>query len=190
MHQGDQRTEDTKPEIPVHTVSSPNDEEMFETQMARAQEAYDDVSANPEKQAQVLRDPILDSEIKKQKVFEKLVLFKEDHYKEVELAGISFKLRLLNAMDNSFIMREVRKEPTEDQISSLPLMILAAAIVDVNGVKLEEFYTGPDSIQDPTLRRYYELKQWAQPVVTILQAAFTSFREEIEKSYGNDFLDK
>lgn len=173
------------PEIPVHTVMSPDDEVAFKQQMAQAEVAFGKVLAPDAKV-----DSILDREMNKHEVFSKLVLLKEDRTTEISVAGLKFRMRLLNSIDNAFIMKEVRKEPAEDQLTSLTLLVLAAAIVDISGVRLEDRFSGPGTIADPTLRKYYEIRQWHRPLVNTLQKAYGDFQTSVEKEYTGDFLAK
>lgn len=173
------------PEVPVHTVMSPGDEAAFKQQMAQAEAMFGKTMPDDGKV-----DAILDREMNKREVFSKLVLLKEDRVTEAKLAGLTFKLRLLNSIDNGFVMKEIRKEPAEDQLSSLTLLVLAAAIVDISGVKLEDQYSGPANVVDPTLRKYYELRQWQRPVINALQKIYGDFQTEVEKEYTGDFLAK
>lgn len=175
------------PEVPVHTVMSPEDE-LFAKQMAASEAKYGHMLQGAPDQVDSKVDAILDRERKKQDVFNKLVLFKEDHFTTVSVAGLNFKLRLLNSMDNSFIMKEVKKEPADEQLAAMSLLILAAAIDDINGVKFEDFYSGPSSIEHPILRKYYELRQWQRPVVNVLQKAYNDFQVSVEREYSKGFL--
>lgn len=181
-------------EMPVHTVMSPEDEALlYAQQMAETEQAFveqlSQPASTPSKSQAALTDAILDREMKKKDVFNKIVMLKEDHFTEVKLAGLTFKLKLLNSIDNSFIMKEVQHEPQEDRLPALTLMVLAAAIVDIDGVLFEEFYTGPSNIEHPVLKKYFELKQWQQPVLNALQKAYNKFQSSVESQYTKDFLD-
>ena len=183
------KTTELAPDVPVHTIMPAEDEVMFDKQMQAAESDYGDLLSNTisHENPQAV-DAILDREMKKRDIFNKLVLFKEDHYQEVSVAGLTFRLRILNSIDNSFIMKEVKKEPADEQLASMSLLILAASIVDVNGLKFEEFYSGPKEIEHPTLKKYYELRQWQRPVVNVLQKAYNDFQVSVEKGYSKDFL--
>src|SRR3990167_5069284 len=78
-------------DVPVHTVL-PAEDEQFARQMKEAESHYAE-ALNVAPVAQNANvDAILDREMKKREVFNKLVLFKEDHYTEVEVAGLKFRL--------------------------------------------------------------------------------------------------
>lgn len=184
---GNRNKKEEAPELPVHTVMPAEDEERFSKQMIENEALFAAASAKPKI---VQTDGILDREMKKREVFNKLVLLKQDCTTEVNIAGLVWKLKLLDSTDNEFVIKQIRKEAPEDQLLVMPLVQLAAAIVEVNGIRFEDFYSGPANIEDPILRRYYELRQWQRPVVNILQRAYTDFSLGVEKEYTKDFLVK
>ena len=137
----------------------------------------------------VMSDAAVQAQIDRKRVFDKLVLFKGDHITEIRLSGLKFRLKLLSANDNVYVLKQMKTIPPDEQISKLALMVLAAAIVDVNGIRLEEAYAGPAAITDPILQRYFELNQWANPVVNALSTAYHKFQTGVEAEYTNDFLE-
>lgn len=177
------------PETPVHTVMPPEDEAVFAAQME--QTAQDFAKQLPLDKPEIKNDPdpILERESKRRDIFNKLVLLKEDHYKEVKLGGLTFKMRLLNSDDNEFITDAV-KDMTGDRLSNLSKLVLAAAIVEVEGVKFEEFYTGAGDVRHPILRKYHEINQYQLPVRNALQKAYSDFQAEVEGEYTQGFLKK
>ena len=176
-------------EVPVHTVMPPEDEAAFTAQMEKTESAF--ASQIPLNMPEIAKDPgpILEKESKRREVFNKLVLLKEDHYNEVTIGGLAFKLKLLNSDDNEFVMEAVKEQPG-DRLANLSRLVLAAAVTEVNGIRFEEFFTGPASIQSPIMRRHYEIKQYQPPVINALQRAYSDFQASVEGEYTHDFLGK
>lgn len=181
----------SKPQPNIYTVAPPDaDEAAFEAQMA-AQEAGFASQMGPQTGIPgIMSDAVVQAELDKKRVFEKLVLFRGDHVTEVEAGGLKFKFKLLNANENAYVLKQMKKIPADEQVSKLSLMVLAAALVDVNGMKLEEASSAPAEITDPVLRRYYEINNWASPITNALGMAYHRFQTETEAAYTKDFLDK
>lgn len=178
------------PEVPVHNVMPPEDESAFEQQMQ--QTAAEFASQLPLEKPELLikDDPVLEKESQRREIFNKLVLLKEDHFTEFMLGGLTFKMRLLTDQDNRFIRDQIKKENPDDQLSALGLLVLATSLVEVNGVRFEEFYTGPAHIQNPVLRKRHELSQYQTPIRNALQKAYTEFQASVEGEYTTSFLEK
>ena len=175
---------------PVHVVMPAEDEaDQFEAQMA-VQEARFETQAGSSGIPGVLSDAVMKAEMDRKSVFNKLVLFRGEHLTEIEAGGLRFKFKLLNANENAYVLKQIKKIPTDEQMSKLSLMVLAAALVDVNGVKLEDAYTGPDEIVDPVLRRYYEINLWASPITNALSLGYHRFQAKTEAEYTKDFLEQ
>lgn len=167
----------------VHTVMPPEDED-FMSQMAQA------ITENPVSLPPVeIDDALVQKQLEKKSVLEKLVLFKQPHYKEVELSGITFRLKVLNADENAKVYSMIRELPEDEQLTKSPIVMLAASLVDANGIKIEDTYDGPD-IDDPMLKKYHELCKWHMPVINALVAIYREFSGEMEKEYSKDFLAK
>jgi hypothetical protein len=133
---------------------------------------------------------VLDREADKREIFNKLVLLKEPHFTEVELAGLKFKMKLLDQDDNTFIRGAMKGKEEKHQLDTLSKLVLAASIVEVGGVPFERFFTGPAHIQHSILRKYHEIDQYQNPVINALQQAYSRFQASVEGEYTPDFLGK
>jgi hypothetical protein len=174
------------PQQKVHTVMPPHDENAFMQEMSQL------VQQVPENQAPapLVDDAVMEKQLAKKSVLEKLVMFKQPHYKEVELSGVVFRLKILNADENAKVYNMIRDLPAEEQLTRSPIIMLAASLVDANGVRIEDTYNGPEIIDDPMVRRYNELCHWHMPVINALVAAYREFSGAMEKEYSKDFLAK
>lgn len=176
-------------EVPVHEVRPPEDEAaMFAAQMQAAEQAFGEVPTTADGVPPVMDESIMQKEVEKKNVLEKLVFFKKDHCKEFDIGGLNFKLRLLNSNDHSFINKLIVDNDIQE-IYKRSLMTVAASIVSINSQKLEDFYSGPD-IESVILKKYFELCQWHLPVTSALIDAYTKFQTEVESEFSKDFLDK
>lgn len=174
----------------VHTVLPAEDEAAIFAAQMQAQEAeFASQAVGASGIPGVLSDAVVKAEMDKKAVFDKLVLFRGEHTTEVEVGGLKFKFKLLNANENSYVLTQMRKIPAEQQVSKLSLMVLAAALVEVSGVRLEDTYTGPADVVDPVLRRYYEINLWASPVTNALSLAYHRFQTKTEAEYTKGFLE-
>ena len=59
----------------------------------------------------------------------------------------------------------------------------------MNDIKLEDMSSSPATVENPILRKYYELCQWHLPITTALIEAYGKFQIELESEYSKDFLD-
>jgi len=171
----------------VHTIAPPDfveEQEYAHAQVAQPQNVGSTGIPG------IMDDAAVQANLDKKRVFERLILFREEHTTEVELGGLKFRLKLLNANENSYVLKQMRQVPPDEQVSKLALMVLAAAIIDVNGVRFEDTYSGPEDLEDPVLRRYYELNLWSSPVANALSAAYHQFQLSFEKELTRGFLAK
>jgi len=195
-HMSNKEAAPAAPALPVYSVMPPEvEQQMFAAQMAAQdaamlQQAQTAPTAVQNGIPGIMDDKAVQANLDRKKVFEKLVLFREDHTVEIELAGLKFLLKLLNANDNSYVLKYIKTVPPDEQVSKLSIMVLSAAMVSVNGIKLEEVYSGPPEITEPVLMRYYELNQWHSPVITALSNEYYKFQSSVEKEYTKDFLAK
>jgi hypothetical protein len=171
----------------VHTVAPPDNEDMiFASQMQQVMDSIDQQQQVPIQ----LDDAILQKELEKKRVLEKLILFRQPVTKEVSIDGMTFKIKLLNPDDNVKVFKELKKLSGDEQIVKTPVMLLAAALLDINGIKLSEVYSGPVEITEPLLQAYYEINKWPVALINTLSTVFQSFTEETEKGFTKDFLKK
>ena len=170
--------------IPTHTIDTAEEEErmMFEEQM---QEIENIPPVN-----EVLHDPFAEKELEKKNVLEKILLFRQPYVKVVTIKGVKFSLKILNANDNDAVFEKLLALKQSEQMSRSPVMILAAAIMDIDGVKIEDLYDGPDDIEDLLLKKYYEVSRWPSPLTKSLTRAYNKFSENLDKEFDNDFLDE
>jgi hypothetical protein len=127
-------------------------------------------------------DAWIEQESKKKNTLEKLLLFKKPYCKEVEIDGVTFKLKLLNSNESNLVYKEIMKLSSEEQLSKSSLMLLSASLIEADGIALEDTYSGPDDITSPIIQRYYELSQWHAPIINLLVKAY--------KDFSSSFLDK
>lgn len=188
-HLNKQPTEPAR-EVPVHNIMPPEDEAVFAKQM----ELIEKTIAPPAKietgMPGLLDDAVIKAQLEKKRIFEKLTFFKEEHIKQVVIAELTFSLKLLNSNENAYVWKIIKAHSEDEQMSKLAIMILAAALVDISGVRLEDTYSGPPEIVEPVLRRYYEISQWHGPLVKVLTDAYTDFQNEVQGQYGKSFLVK
>lgn len=168
----------------VHTVMPPSDENFMD-EMSKLVNQQGPISLPPVE----INDKLIQEQLDKKAVLEKLVMFKEPHYKKVGLNGITFRLKLLTAEENTEVYSMIRKFASEDQVTRSPLILLAASLVDANGIKIEDTYVGPE-VDSPMLKRYHELCKWHMPVINALVGAYSEFTLSVEKEYSEDFLAK
>jgi hypothetical protein len=113
----------------------------------------------------------------------------KEHTVEVELGGAKFKLKLLSSHDQAYVVKIMRDySPTEGY--KLSFMTLAAAILSINDLPLEDFYEGEVKIEDPIIRKYYQVNKWNAQVTTMLMGVYNEFQKEVELGYTKDFLVK
>lgn len=172
--------------VPVHSVMPPEDEDEF---MRGMQEV---LSAPPPPDDQdILSDEVMQRELAKKKTLEKLVLFKQPVYKEVELAGARFKIKLLNVHESNNISKRIQNMPDEDgSPAKIALMLLSAALVSIDDIPLEDTYSGPEEIEDPVMRRYHEMCSWPMTLINALTDAQQAFVQEVNSDLSTDFLEK
>lgn len=171
-------------EIPVYEV--PTAEEEFDKQMSDILSANDPTNIGT---PSVAEDSVVQGFAKKKALMEKLLFFKEEHTKEVEIGGVRVKMKLLNSNDHSFVTNLI-KEYNINEVYKRSLLLTAASIVSVDGEKLEDYYTGPEEIENPVVKRYYELCNWHMPLTTALIDVYGNFVADTEEQFTTDFLGK
>jgi hypothetical protein len=175
----------------VYTVAPPDDEELFERQMAEIEQATDQAQSGEEQvESKVMpEDPLLKKEVEKKMAFEKLMFLSQPHTKEIEYGGLTFKFKVLTSNDNAKIL-DLLHESNMTEIYQASVMGLAASLLSVNDIPFESFYTGEEQISNVLLRKYSELSRWPAFMVTALTAFSASVQRETEKEFGKSFLDK
>ena len=162
-----------------------SDEEVFEMQMQKMETSMSNVGGlAPES------DTVLEADKKKSQIVEKLMFYKKPVYKEVSLGDTVFKLKALTQYENEKVLKAISTLPGEQQLIKASQMSLAASIESVDGVPLEELYTGDAKIESPLLKKYAILNEWNQYVVSSILDAYRLFKDELSKSVTFDFLDK
>jgi hypothetical protein len=169
------------PKIPV--VDAP-DEEFDEPMSAEAdpEQSIKVTESQPSASAQ--------KQIAKKQALEKLLLFKQPQIKEIEISGVKFRMKRLNPDESYEVYKEVVNLPNEEQLSKIDIMTLAACLIDMDGVLIEEFYSGPQDIKSVLVKKYVELCTWDMVLLRVLSKCYTAFVNEAEKEYTPDFLSK
>lgn len=181
-----QDTQGAGPAPKVHSVMPPDEEDMIFAKQMQEVMAQVDVVQKPIQ----MDDSILQKEIEKKRVLEKLLLFRQPVTKEVLIDGMTFKIKLLNPDDNVKVFRELKKLNGDEQIVKTPVMLLAAALLDINGIMLSEVYSGPAEITDSLLQAYYEINKWPVALINTISGVFQEFTDETERGFTKDFLKK
>ena len=181
-----QKEASLSPPPKVHQVMPPEDSEFMNKMSAVLTQQPSGAPALP---PPVMDDALVKKHADRKSVLEKLVLFKQPHYHEVSLGGVDFRLKLLNADDNSKVYMMIRDLPDNEQLTRSPIIMLAAALVDANGLKIEDTYDGPE-IDDPMVKKYHELCKWNMPVINALVSSFSRFSNKVEEGYSESFLEK
>lgn len=167
-----------------YVVMSPEDEELLRKEM-------DDFGQQNEVAKKLKEDPLIKPEFDKKQALEKLLLFKKPYFKEVEIDGVVFKLKLLNSNEHNEVYQELLGlEDSNSQMSRTNLMLLAAVLTEVNGIKLEDAYSGPPEVKSSLKKKYYEISQWHSPLVSSLTNAYSLFVKEANQKYNPNFLGK
>lgn len=133
-------------------------------------------------------DSVIQKDLQKRRALESLVLFSQPKTKTVTISGVDFRIKLLNVHENTEVYRKIKDIPSDEQLQKSPIMLLAAALVDANGIDIEENYSGPSEVRDSLSRKYYELCNWNMPIINALVKAYTDFVKEVEKDYTKDFF--
>lgn len=184
-------TKEEVKELSVYSVMSPEDEKLmkeYESSLASEIAEMQNKKLYEDQVKKTLEDPVLEQELERKRTFEQLILFKKPKTTTVSIHGANFTLKLLNSNESNQVYKEVIALPKEEQLVKTPLMVLAAALVSVNSVPLEEAYSGPKDIESVLLRKYYEVSQWHSPLVNALSTAYNSFTKDVESEYTKDFL--
>jgi len=188
MKRRDSAPQPPQQEQRVSTVLNAEDEAaMFEQEMAEVAAV---TQAQPEvTMDQVLHDPIMEQENDKRKALEKILLFRKAYTKEITIKESVFRIKILNANDNDAIFERVMQLTENEQVSRTPIMILAAALIDVNGIPVEELYEGEET-PDVLYKKYYEISRWPAPLTKSLTRAYNQFSTDMDKEFSAPFLDE
>lgn len=172
-------------------VMSPDDEDLVREQIAKNKEAIEQKLKDQEAEREkLLKDPLIDAELKKKRALENLILFNQQHKKKVKVGQVTFTMKLLNANDSDEVYEEVLKLSAEDQVTKTGRMLLAASLVEADGVPLETAYNGPTEIDRSLLQRYYIICGWPAPLTNNLTRAYQQIVKESEAEFEFDFLDE
>lgn len=167
----------------VPTIMSPEDEAAF------AQEMKEMADQAP-KQEFAEESPAVQQQLDRKRSLDRLLLFKKPAIKTFTISGVQFRIKRLNPDDSMALYKELIRLPEDEQASKLEIFTLAAAVIDMDGIRLEELYMGPASIESPLLRRYLELCAWDFMLIRALSRVYADFVQEAEKEYTPSFLEK
>ncbi len=162
----------------VYTVAPPDEDELFEKQMA----SLDAEASKPPKE-----DPLLKKEVDRQQAFEKLMFLSAEHTKECEFGGLKFRFKVNKSAENAKILNMLQLMDGADSYKA-SILGLASSLLSVNDIPFEQFYTGDDAIKDPLLRKYTELFKWPAFMVTELMRMSADVQAEVQKEFNRDFL--
>jgi len=165
-------------------IMSPEDEEFVRRHM---EELEAEVAGEALSQMETV-DPVIEAEVKKKNILEKLVLFSKPHLKDVKCGDNIFQLKILTSNENDAVFSEIRKFTASEQFVKTSIMLLSASLLEADGVPIESIYSGPEEITNPMLQRYYELCKWPSPLINQLVKAYNEFVAEVEGEYTFDFL--
>lgn len=169
---------------PVYDVGMPGDEdEAFAKQMRASEVAYAHMPAAP-----IMEDEMLLAQDKKRAAINKLVMLREPLVKIITIDGSAFKIRLLTPTDSAKVIASLQTLDEEERFSKARLLALCSALMDVDGIRLEDIYSGPPEQTDPFWMRYYELSQWPALLVNRIFDAMDAFAQETDKKYAESFL--
>jgi hypothetical protein len=171
----------------VYTVAPPDDEAVFEQQMAAMEAEVSKAESTATTPDYANEDPLLKKEVDKKMAFEKLMFLSRDRYKEVEYGGLTFKFKVLKSSDNAKIITTLQQTKLNEDYKA-SVMGLAASMVSVNDIPFEDFYSGDENISEPLLRKYAELSKWPAFMVTALMAFSSNVQSEVEREFSRDFL--
>lgn len=181
-----QKELNVKPQQVKETVvMSPEDEELIRQQM---QELEAKAQAGEVSQA-VVEDPVIENEVKRKKALESLILFNKTHKRKVKVGNVTFTMKILNARDSDEVYEEVLRLSAEDQVTKTGRMLLAASLIEADGVPLETAYNGPEEVDKPLLQRYHIISGWPAPLTNNLTNAYQKLLRESEQEFSFDFLD-
>ena len=190
-HPSMRRRSNAEPAQQQHRVATVVDAEaeavLFEKEMEEVElsvQSQPTVDMN-----EVLNDPVMEKQEERRKAFEKITLFRQAFTKDVVIKDSTFVLKILNANDNDAIFERVMELTENEQITRTPVMILAASLVSVNGIKVEELYEG-EPTDDVLYKKYHEISRWPSPLTKSLTRAYNDFSESMEKEFTVPFLDK
>lgn len=111
---------------------------------------------------------------------------------EIEIAGFTFKIRTLTSKENTECLAALQTMPDLSKITELRDLVLARAIVAVQGKPLEALYIGPEKTKDQAgNERTLTIKEKKLNVVGNWQSGLTSklwSKYEALKDRSEDFF--
>lgn len=170
--------------IPVYTVGTPEEEALFEQQMAEMESVINASPAAATEKAAV--DPIIQKDLEKKIAVEKLLFLRRDHFEDFEYADLKFKFKLLKSEDNAELLKLLQDSQT-DEVYKASLMSLAASIISVNGIPLEQFNVDV-TLTHPLVKKYKEICKWPAFLTTILMGFSAKMQGDKQKEFNRDFL--
>jgi hypothetical protein len=166
------------PPTPVYTVG---DEEDFQPEQEVAFEAPEPTPAT---------DELVDRELKKQLLMEKLLFLKKPILKTYSIGEFEVTFKLPRTQDNANILRVVQSLPEEEQAKKIALAVLADAVVDIGGIPLLDLYEGEGAVKEPLLRKYEVLNAWPTALTDSMKIALDTFLKESAAQYSVNLLKK
>jgi hypothetical protein len=169
----------------VFTVAPPEDERHLEPE-----QSFDSVYESQENPLNSIEqnDELFRRQAERREVMNKLVFLRNSHVRTVTLDGTKFTIKILAPTENARISSMLKDIPEAEQLSKIATIMVSAAIVDVDGIRLEDVYSGPSTTTDPIMQKYYEISQWPAPLVNSLFSEYNNFLRETEERYSPDFL--
>lgn len=108
---------------------------------------------------------------------------------ETEIGGMVFRMRSLNASERFELAERLGSDPTPQSLFDCNLRLLAHSIEAVNGVKLEDFYTGKGE-GDLLAVRCSILASLQTPVINKLFDFYQQITERCDAQFGLEQVKK
>lgn len=169
---------------PPSTVSL---SDVFDADIEFAKRAAESAALEPDDSAVDLNDPAIQAQVKRHDTFQKLMYFKQPMNTSFAIDGMNFKLKILSPIDMAEVSKIFNSLPEDEQtIYRQRLMQLAGALMDIDGVKLEDVYHGPEA--SVYMKRYSEIIQWPNPLISNILTQYEDFALQVKDRYLPDFL--
>jgi hypothetical protein len=109
--------------------------------------------------------------------------------KVIDIGGFKFKIRTLSGRQQKAALAKTMRHDEEERLSVLRTSILASAIVDVNGVPLEDTYDGDDLDTDLD-RKMFVVEGLQTSVVDRLYLAYDGLTKQSSADVEENTLKK
>lgn len=175
----------------MYSVGTPDMEDEWDQAPAQEQRPAPEAE-KPERPKSQAQSPQPQGELsdRKNSVVSKLLMFKEPMYKTAKISDMLFKFKVLTPSETMHVAALYQKFKENDRtIYRGRILSLAASLVDIDGVRLEDAApNGRDS--DPVIIRYNELMSWNGQILDAVLEARDKAMEDVKKEYIPDFLDQ